>query len=289
MYYREQPFTHRPSQAGAGGFTLIELLVVVACIAILAGMLLPVLANAKSRGHAAFCLNNQRQLILAGHLYAGDEQDTLPYNLGETEIRNTVSRGDFYNWCSSIMSWELDPDNTNTARVVQGGIGPYCKSPSLYHCPSDRVVSDIQAQAGWSARVRTTSMNAMVGDAGDFSRTGANVNNPYYRQFFRLGQVPRPSQIFVFIEEHPDSNNDGYFLNRQGSMQWMDLPASFHNGSANISFADGHVEAHKWLVATTRPAARPDAAQLPFRVSGDQAVDYDWLMSRTSVPEAKKY
>jgi prepilin-type processing-associated H-X9-DG protein/prepilin-type N-terminal cleavage/methylation domain-containing protein len=270
----------------AGGFTLVELLAVIACIAILASLLLPVLANARSRGHATFCANNQRQLSLACVLYAGDEADALPYNLGEDEIRTTVSAGYFYSWSSSIMSWELEPDNTNTARVVQGGIGPYTsKHAGLYRCPSDRAVSDIQAGAGWSARVRTTSMNAMIGDAGKFSRTGENVNNPHYRQFFRLGLVPKPSQIFTLIEEHPDSNNDGYFLNKPKTLQWMDLPASFHNGSANLAYADGHVAARKWLVAATRPAPRPDAAKLPFHISADQAIDYNWLMERTSVSE----
>ncbi len=39
-----------------------------------------------------------------------------------------------------------------------------------------------------------------------------NTNNPGYRQFLHLGDVPEPSRIFALIEEHPDSINDGYFL-----------------------------------------------------------------------------
>ncbi len=125
-------------------------------------------------------------------------------------------------------------------------------------------------------------MNAMVGDAGDFTRNGTNVNNPWYRQFLKLGDFTSTSDVFVFIEEHPDSINDGYFLNKAQFPGWTDLPASYHNGAANLAFADGHTEFHHWTVPSTKVPAKPDAAGLPFSLKPTERDDFYWLMRRTS-------
>ncbi len=276
-----------------GAFTLIELLVVIAIIGVLSAILLPALARSRERARGMVCLNNTKQLLIGWVVYADDHNGRLAYNLGAGTANPSLGADPMsYNWANNVEDWELSPDNTNAAKLTASGLGPYVsKSAEVFHCPSDHVVSSIQRGAGWTERVRSYSMNAMVGDAGGFTQTGVNVNNPDYIQFFRLSTIPQPETIFVFLDEHPDSINDGYFLNQSDSYQWHDLPASYHDGAASFAFADGHSLAHRWRSQTAKPPARPGAAGLPIplpkieRDVRNEFADLYWVLSRMSVEQ----
>lgn len=173
--------------------------------------------------------------------------------------------------------------------MVEGGLGPYVgKTPGIYRCPADHVVADVQRKAGWSGRVRSYSMNSMIGDAGLYSQAGWNVNNPDYTQFFRLTAIPQPSDIFVILDEHPDSIDDGFFVEKAYNDAWWDLPASYHGGAGCFSFVDGHSETHRWLSPVTTPPPVPGAAGKPRYIpTNDQAAmaDFYWVVSRMSVEQ----
>src|SRR5215472_16454388 len=85
--------------SAASAFTLIELLVVIAIIAILAALLLPALSLAKAKGRAISCMNNNKQLVLATHQYAVDNNDCMPPN-GDDD---NDSDGDVY-WVNCNMN-----------------------------------------------------------------------------------------------------------------------------------------------------------------------------------------
>jgi prepilin-type processing-associated H-X9-DG protein len=178
----------------------------------------------------------------------------------------------------------VNADNTNTAFVTKGNFAGYAnRTAAIYRCPADRVLSEIQRQAGWSSRVRSYSMNAMVGDAGDNSRWGTNLFNPQYRQFLKTTDISRPTDIFVFLDEHPDSINDAGFFNPHQT-SWIDIPAAYHNGACGFAFADGHAEIHKWRasMATLRPQAvkyADDFSQLSAATRAGDA-DIRWISYR---------
>jgi prepilin-type N-terminal cleavage/methylation domain-containing protein/prepilin-type processing-associated H-X9-DG protein len=276
---RAQPKIH-----AVPGFTLVELLVAIAVIGILASILLPALTGAKEKGRGIVCLSNLRQVGIALQIYSGDNEDALPYNMGAEGIRRTVQEQKYLNWVNNVMTWELDSDNTNLFLLTAGGLGPYLRhGPTMFRCPSDDVLSRVQRNAGWDQRVRSISMNAMLGNAGEFLSGTVNTNNPGYQQYFRMSQVSNPAEIFAFVEEHPDSINDGYFINRFDTHEWIDLPASYHGQVGNFAFVDGHAEAHRWLNGRTMAAARPDAAQLPLSVPKGQRADWYWVLYRSTV------
>lgn len=285
------------------GFTLIELLTVMIIIAVLAAILLPALSTARERSRGIFCLNNTRQLTFAWQLYADDHNGSLPYNFvpGQATVPLNL------NWVNNVMDWSLSPANTNVATITGASLGTYSSGNiNIYHCPSDHLLSDVQRAAGWSQRLRSYSMNAMVGDASNATTNGLNANNPGYRQFFKISQIPRPTEIFVFLDEHPDSINDGYFLpiykssdasvasagytygsgGSYGGESWNELPASYHNGAAAFSFADGHAALHRWLKNLTVPPAIVQPLGLPISIPSSPAgedADFDWVLDHMSI------
>jgi prepilin-type N-terminal cleavage/methylation domain-containing protein/prepilin-type processing-associated H-X9-DG protein len=250
---RSSPLRREPD--AARGFTLIELLVVIAIIAILAAMLLPTLARAKATAQGAQCKSNIKQLALAWESYSDDNRYNFVLNTDDPNPLNTPTINPSQSWLDGAESWTPNTyDNTNVNFIANAMLGPYVgKNYQIYHCPSDTSASTI---AGASQnRLRSISMNGFVGIAAGWEQDWLS-----YTKLSDLAQ-PGPANLFVFIDEHPDSINDGWMMfadegaldngspvgGGSGDGYWFNLPASYHNGACSLSFADGHAETHAWV------------------------------------------
>ncbi len=120
---------------GSGGFTLIELLVVIAIIGILASLLLPALARARSEARATACRSNLRQIGIAWEAYLGDHDDQFP----DRRDLKTALPGGYKPWTSWPPS---DPRAAWAARVLDRELPP----SEIWQCPALAARRDLDCE-----------------------------------------------------------------------------------------------------------------------------------------------
>jgi prepilin-type processing-associated H-X9-DG protein len=244
-------------------------------------MLLPTLTRARQKAQGIGCINNLRQLQLAEMMFADDNNDKLPRNTSngsgtETDDPLLPEAQPDYNGPNVIKSaWVLGQIGdfgtaaaaaVNVECIRHGQLFPYTKKPGIYKDPADK-----RRVPNGQPTIRSMSMNAWVGTV-----TPESDMSTAYRIFRKMADIPKPSQVWVFIDENPGSINDGFFKELPDNLDyWVDIPATYHGRSGGITFADGHVQLKKWTDANI------------FNVSSYGAyspgsADLNWLLSLTT-------
>lgn len=231
----------------AAAFTLIELLVMIAIIALLAALLLPALAKPKAKAQSAACISNLKQLQLGWTMYTHDNDDALPPSISRASGPSGLFRQNMPgSWVLGNAQWDTPMTN-----IQHGVLFKFVGAGGVYRCPSDK--STVMNQSGL-LRSRSYSINFWLNCDIDpfesYQHPANSTNEPADKTKFSQLIDPPPSQIFVFMDEHEQSIDDGAIVvgnpvNHVPDI-WYEFPADRHSQGCNISFTDGRVEHWRW-------------------------------------------
>ena len=227
-------------------------------------------------------MNNTHQLMVATTLYTVDNSDMFPGNVHGTGITpNHPNRP----WAQGWLTWDGRTDNTNLSLLLNEQYSSLAKyfgnQKNVYLCPADNFLSNVQRPYRWTGRARSVSGNVYCG--GTQQQIEGGPFDAAYSITPKASMVLKPAMNWMFLDEHPDSINDGYFINKAYYPEWVDLPASYHNGAGMFSFADGHAEVHRWMERGTRQPPKPETLDLPMGVPQGEGRDFFWVIKHMSV------
>jgi prepilin-type N-terminal cleavage/methylation domain-containing protein/prepilin-type processing-associated H-X9-DG protein len=270
----------RPNARALTGFTLIELLVVIAIIAILAALLLPALGRAKAKAYQIQCLNNLKQLSLTWHLYSTDNNGELVPN-GYTTPSGTLSPRLWVLGSTHMAIADNPVAFTNQDCLTSpkyAAFADYLKGPQVYKCPADH--SQFQGRP----KIRSYGLNSFMNwclpaNGGEFNL------NPAYLYFSKDADlaVAKPPELLLFVDIAPNWLCHSAFGITMG-WAFYQYPSTEHFGRSVISWADGHVESHRWVDKETGEMGHTEFVT-HLNQDYSSGTDRKWLRDHATVPK----
>ena len=236
------------NRIGKPHFTLIELLVVIAIIAILAGLLLPALNQAKETAKTISCASHMKQVGATLQNYTDDYSDFL--------LPAFAKKTPYSGYWNAFLACDYGSHSLNYGVFHNKGVWPISKK-QVFHCPSEKNYS-------WTTPGRTSISFVDYGINGDtngcqnYNSTSEQTDwNVRSSTWVKIAQLNKPSKRSVLAEtgayplyglarERISTTGSGY--------QWIRWR---HNMSGNFTFHDGHYEKISYK-------------QIPFEVTAKQ-------------------
>lgn len=208
-----------------GAFTLIELLVVIATIAILAGILIPVLGKVRESSNSATCVSNLRQITAASLMYANENGGRLPSQGKQPDDNSSTF---WFQKIAPMLGGYADMD----AAEAERGIECYrCPSALAQHAPGDNPENSL---------IKTYCINSLLNATGSYEdSTGARVFPG-----MSVMKALNPAKTVIYMDGHLAIPNSPYWHRDTGRGRLMSSVGNnfVHSGtSINVAYLDGHV------------------------------------------------